>query len=207
MKTLMFIIDLPFRFLFAFLGVTFRGWIGWLGLVLIGLRFFHVISWPWWVAALPLEYLLLYCLYMIIDGALYRAGLKGIGRYARFTASDEELARAETEETLRKTNTPEEKQRLMDFLKVERLEIFKRVNQKLPEQLRREAEINRAIAEQINYATASSQFEGDDSEMRRKLKALSDQLLQNGANEAANEIVKAVNSRSYFVGLAEDIAR
>jgi hypothetical protein len=103
--------------------------------------------------------------------------------------------------------TPGEKQRLMDFLKVERFEIFKRVHQKLPEQLRNQDEINRAIAEQINYATASSQFEGDDEEMRRKLKALSDQLLQNGANEAANEIVKAVNSRSYFVALAEDIAR
>ncbi len=87
MKTLMFIIDLPFRFLFVLLGFTFRGWIGWVGLILIALRFFHVISWPWWVAALPLEYGVLYCLYMTIDGALYRAGRKGIGGYARFTQS------------------------------------------------------------------------------------------------------------------------
>ena len=83
----MFIIDLPFRFIFAFLGFTFGGWIGWVGIVLIALKLFHVISWPWWVAALPLEYGVLYCLYMTIDGALYRAGLKGVGGYARFTNS------------------------------------------------------------------------------------------------------------------------
>jgi hypothetical protein len=86
MKTLRFLIDLPFRFVFAFLGFTFLGWGGWLGIVLIGLKFFHVISWPWWVAALPLEYGVLYYLYMTIDGALYRAGLKGIGGYAGFTS-------------------------------------------------------------------------------------------------------------------------
>jgi hypothetical protein len=73
-KTLMFIVDLPFRFIFAFLGFTFCGWIGWLGIVLIALRFFRIIGWPWWVAALPLEYGVLYCLYMTIDGALYRGG-------------------------------------------------------------------------------------------------------------------------------------
>ncbi len=83
----MFIIDLPFRFIFAFLGFTFGGWIGWVGIVLIALKLFHVISWPWWVAALPLEYGVLYCLYMTIDGALYRAGRKDIGGYARFTQS------------------------------------------------------------------------------------------------------------------------
>jgi hypothetical protein len=101
MKILMFIIDLPFRFIFVLLRFTFLGWIGWLGLVLLGLRFFHVISWPWWVAALPLEYGALYCLYMTIDGALYRAGLKGIGGYARATATDEQIAQAEFEQTIR----------------------------------------------------------------------------------------------------------
>jgi hypothetical protein len=97
MKALMFIIDLPFRFVFAFLGFTFGGWIGWVGLILIALRFFHVISWPCWVAALPLEYGVLYCLYMTIDGALYRAGLKGVGGYARYTSPDEQVAQAELE--------------------------------------------------------------------------------------------------------------
>jgi hypothetical protein len=85
MKRLMFLVDLPFRFLYVLIGFTFFGWIGWVGLILIGLRFFGVISWPWWVAALPLIYGVLYCLYMTIDGALYRAGLKGVGGYARFT--------------------------------------------------------------------------------------------------------------------------
>ena len=101
MKTLKFLIDLPFRFVFAFLGFTFLGWIGWVGLVLIGLKFFHVISWPWWVAALPLIYGVLYCLYMTIDGALYRAGRKGIGGYARMTATDEQIANAEFQQALR----------------------------------------------------------------------------------------------------------
>ena len=94
----MFIIDLPFGFVFAFLGFTFRGWIGWVGIVLIALKLFGVIGWPWWVAALPLEYGVLYCLYMTIDGAFYRAGLKKVGGYARFTATDEELAHAEVEQ-------------------------------------------------------------------------------------------------------------
>ncbi len=101
MKTLMVIIDLPFRFVFAFLGFTFLGWIGWVGLILIGLKFFGVIGWPWWVAALPLEYGVLYCFYMTIDGAFFRAGRKDIGGYARFTASDEQLARLEFEQALR----------------------------------------------------------------------------------------------------------
>lgn len=34
---------------------------------------------------MPLEYGVIYCLYMTIDGALYRAGLKDVGGYARFT--------------------------------------------------------------------------------------------------------------------------
>jgi hypothetical protein len=86
MKTLiLFILELPIRFILALVGFTFFGWIGWLGLLLIGLKFFHVITWPWWVAALPLVYGVLYCLYMTIDGALFRAGVKGIGAYARYT--------------------------------------------------------------------------------------------------------------------------
>jgi hypothetical protein len=52
---------------------------------LVILKVIGVIHWQWWVAALPLEYGVIYCLYMTIDGALYRAGLKGVGGYARFT--------------------------------------------------------------------------------------------------------------------------
>ena len=82
----MFLIDLPIRFIFALLGFTLGGWIGWLGIILVLLRFFGVIHWPWWLSALPLEYGVIYCLYMTIDGALYRAGLKKIGGYARSTS-------------------------------------------------------------------------------------------------------------------------
>jgi hypothetical protein len=82
----MFLIDLPIRFIFALLGFTLGGWIGWLGIVLVLLRFFGVIHWPWWLAALPLEYGVVYCLYMTVDGARYRAGLKRVGGYARFTS-------------------------------------------------------------------------------------------------------------------------
>ena len=101
MKTLMFIIDLPFRFFFALFGFTFLGWIGWVGIVLIALKLFGVIGWPWWVAALPLEYGVLYCLYMTIDGALYRAGMKDTGGYARSTATDKQIADAEFQQALR----------------------------------------------------------------------------------------------------------
>jgi len=81
----MFLLDLPFRFILAVIGFTLCGWIGWLGLLLVALRVFGVIHWSWWLAALPLEYGLIYCLYMTIDGALYRAGWKKAGSYARFT--------------------------------------------------------------------------------------------------------------------------
>lgn len=86
MKLLMFLIDLPVRFIFALVGFTLGGWIGWLGIILVLLRFLGVITWPWWLAALPLEYGVIYCLYMTIDGARHRAGLKKIGGYARFTS-------------------------------------------------------------------------------------------------------------------------
>ena len=105
MKTLKFLVDLPFRFVAALIGFTFFGWIGWVGLILIALRFFHVINWPWWAAAIPLIYGVLYSLYMTIDGALYRAGLKGVGGYARFTSSDVDLARGELEQAERNLET------------------------------------------------------------------------------------------------------
>ena len=79
------LIDLPVRFIFAVVAFTFGGWIGWLGILLVILKLTGVIHWPWWLAALPLEYGVLYSLYMTIDGALYRPGLKDVGGYARFT--------------------------------------------------------------------------------------------------------------------------
>ena len=84
----MFLSDLPFRFIFALIRFTFGGWIGWVGIVLVALKVIGVVDWPWWVAALPLEYGVVYCFYMTIDGALHRAGLKDIGRYARLTQGD-----------------------------------------------------------------------------------------------------------------------
>ncbi len=101
MKLLRFLIDLPIRFIFALVGFTIGGWIGWLGIILVALRFFGVIHWPWWLAALPLEYGVMYCLYMTIDGALYRAGLKKVGGYASFTSFESR----EAEEAFRLSQT------------------------------------------------------------------------------------------------------
>jgi len=103
--------------------------------------------------------------------------------------------------------TPEEKARMMDSLKIARSKIFDRVYLNLPEQLRNSDKIGRAIAEQINYATASPQFVGDDEEMRRKLEVLVAELRLNGANEAANEIAKAVDMRPHYLALAASIMR
>jgi len=85
-NVLLFIIDLPIRFVMALIGFTFFGWIGWVGIILVLLKVIGVIHWPWWVAALPLEYGVLYCLYMTIDGALFRLRMKKVGRYAAFTS-------------------------------------------------------------------------------------------------------------------------
>jgi hypothetical protein len=43
--------------------------------------------------------------------------------------------------------------------------------------------------------------------MRRKLKALFDKLLRNGADKAANEIANAVDMRPHYLALAESITR
>ena len=92
MKILIFFIELPIRFIIALLRFTLGGWIGWLGMLLVSLKFLGVIHWPWWLASLPLEYGVIYCLYMTIDGALYRAGLKKMGGYARSTTFESKEA-------------------------------------------------------------------------------------------------------------------
>src|SRR5437016_4324924 len=107
----------------------------------------------------------------------------------------------------RRKKTPEEKERMMDSLKIARFEIFKRVHKNLSEQLRNRDEIARAIAEQINYATASPQFVGDDEEMRRKLEALVAELRLNRADQAASELNSAVKMRPHYLALAESIMR
>lgn len=212
-SNVMFLIDLPCRFLFALISFTFLGWIGWLGMLLVLLKVIGVIHWPWWVAALPLEYGVIYSVYMTIDGELYRAGLKDVGRYARFTQSEHEYAKLKQaddtasmmSELGRMKKTPEEKERMMDSLKITRLEIGNRVYDNLPERLRNSERVIRAIAEQINYATASRQFVGDDEEMRRKLEAVVAEFRLNGADQAANELISAVKTRPHYLALAEGI--
>jgi len=103
--------------------------------------------------------------------------------------------------------TPEEKERMMDSLKIARSEIFDRVYQNLPESLRDLDEITRAIAEQINYATASPRFVGDDEAIRGKLETLVAELRANGATQAASELTSAVKMRPHYLALAESIMR
>ena len=77
--------SLSVTFFIALIMFTISGWIGWLGVTFIVLKIIHVINWSWWVVGLPLEYGVIYCLYMTIDGAKYKAGLKNAGTYARYT--------------------------------------------------------------------------------------------------------------------------
>ena len=102
---------------------------------------------------------------------------------------------------------PDERQRMMDRLEVTRLRIWKRVQENLPEQLRNRDEINRAIAEQINYATAGSQFVGSDEEMLNKLEALVAELRANEAEQAISELILTMKMRSYYLGLAKRVMR
>ena len=90
-------INLSKTFLFALIKFTFNGLIGWLGLIFILLKIFDVIHWSWWLVALPLEYGVIYCLYMTIDGARYRTGLKDVGGYASFTSFTSPPSQEESE--------------------------------------------------------------------------------------------------------------
>ena len=87
-------LNLIWTFISALIMFTIRGWIGWLGIILVILNTIGAIHWSWWLAALPLEYGFLYCLYMTIDGARYRAGLKDAGVYSRVTSN---LSKQESE--------------------------------------------------------------------------------------------------------------
>jgi hypothetical protein len=107
--------------------------------------------------------------------------------------------------------TPEERQRMMESLKIDRFEIFKKIHHNLPPRLRcpegETTPLYRAIAEQINYATASSQFVGDDQEMLEKLKALVAELRANEAEKAASEIISAMKMRPHYLAMVERIMR
>ena len=105
--------------------------------------------------------------------------------------------------------TPEEKERMMDSLAIARSKIFDRVYENFPEHLRSNepTQLTRALAEQINYATASSQFEGDDKEMLKKLKALVAELRANEAEQAASELISAVKMRPHYLAMVERIMR
>jgi hypothetical protein len=96
---------------------------------------------------------------------------------------------------------------MMDGLKPARLEMLERIYQNLPEQLRNSDKLVRAMCEQVNYATASPQFEGDDEEMRKKREALVAELRLSGADQAASEIISAVEMRPNFLALVESIMR
>ena len=85
MKSLSFT-NLIKTFVLALIKFTFTGGIGWLGIIFILLRIFGIIHWAWWIIGLPLEYGVIYCLYMTIDGAKYQTGLKVAGAYANFTS-------------------------------------------------------------------------------------------------------------------------
>jgi hypothetical protein len=104
--------------------------------------------------------------------------------------------------------TPERRERMIELMKVQRFELFKRVCNNLPKDLiNSDEELIRLISEQINYATASPQFEGDGEEMQRKLKVVFDKLLRNGADKAANELASAVDMRPHYLAMAEQIMR
>ena len=85
MKKLSFT-NLILTFLFALIRFIFKGYIGWIGLILVLLKLFGIINWTWWIILLPLEYGTIYCLYMTIDGVQYQLGLKSAGAYARQTS-------------------------------------------------------------------------------------------------------------------------
>ena len=86
MKLIKFLIELPVRFAIALVGFTWRMDRLAAHPPCAVLRYDQrSYDWSWWLALLPLEYGVIYCAYMTIDGALYRAGAKRAGRYARFT--------------------------------------------------------------------------------------------------------------------------
>ena len=88
--------------------------------------------------------------------------------------------------------------------KVTRFEVFKGVITKLPPHLQpvpggEPTHLVKAIGEQVNYATASTQFVGSDEEMLQKLESLVAELRRNGAEEAARQLIGAVKMRPHYL--------
>ena len=108
--------------------------------------------------------------------------------------------------------TPEQKARALETMKVTRFEVFKNVITKLPPHLQpapggEPTPLFKSIAEQVNYATASTQFVGSDEEMRQKLEALVAELRRNGAEEVARELVGTVKMRPHYLDHVKSIRR
>jgi hypothetical protein len=100
--------------------------------------------------------------------------------------------------------TPEHKTRALEIMKVTRFEIWEGVITKLPPHLQpvpggESTPLVKSISEQVNYATASTQFVGSDEEMLQKLETLVVELLRNGADEAARELIGAVKMRPHYL--------
>jgi hypothetical protein len=104
--------------------------------------------------------------------------------------------------------TPEQKARAREMMVVARFEVFNGVIAKLPPHLQpvpggggggEPTALFESIAEQINYATASTKFVGSDEEMRQKLEVLVAELLRNGAEKAARELIGAVSMRPHYL--------
>ena len=98
------------------------------------------------------------------------------------------------------------------MMKVTRFEVFKNVITKLPPHLQpvpggESTPLFKSIAEQVNYATASTQFVGSDEEMLQKLEALVAELRRNGAEEAARELIGAVKMRPHYLDQVKSISR
>ena len=96
-------------------------------------------------------------------------------------------------------------------MKVTRFEIFKgdrrncrRTCNSPP--VREPTPLFKAVAEQINYATASTQFVGSDEEMLRKLEALVAELRRNGAEEVARELMGTVKMRPHYLDHVKSIS-
>lgn len=108
--------------------------------------------------------------------------------------------------------TSGQKARALEMMKVTRFEVFKGVITKLPPHLQpvpggEPTPLFKAIAEQVNYATASTQFVGSDEEMRQTLEALVAELRRNGAEEAARELIGAVKMRPHYLDQVKSIRR
>jgi hypothetical protein len=108
--------------------------------------------------------------------------------------------------------TSEQKARALEIMKVTRFRVFEGVITKLPPHLQPAPDgeptpLFKSIAEQVNYATASTQFVGSDEQMWQKLEALVAELRRNGAEEAARELIGAVKMRPHYLDHVKSIRR